>query len=146
MRGFLRLQEMEQLPLHAPADRLGSSSKQQHIKRSFDAQYGCIEGQVRQRVAPCSQQGFWEILPAFRAGEIYSLLSVWDRCRGWETGESCSFIWDEKSPTCCAEGGVCSGGSVVWVGPHGRLFMSMKWWIDNYSSLVPGICFIAVII
>ncbi len=65
---------------------------------------------MRERVAPCCQQGFWEILPAFIAGEIYSLLGVGDRRRAWEKGYTCSSIWDEKAPACCSE-----GGRVLWM-------------------------------
>lgn len=65
---------------------------------------------MRERVAPCCQCGFWEILPAFRAGELYSLLGVGDRCRAWEKGKTCSFIWDDKAPACCVE-----DGRVLWM-------------------------------
>lgn len=121
LRGFLRLREPEQLPLHASADRLASGSKQQHIKRSFDAQYGYTEGQVRERVAPCRQRGFWEILPAFRAGYIYSLLVEGDGCRAWER----ALFGMKKCILAVVRVAMCSGCSMVWVGPYGTLFMSI---------------------
>lgn len=97
--------------------------------------YGCTEGQVRERVAPCRQQGFWEILPAFRDGEIYSLLVVGDGYRAWER----ALFGMKKCILAVVRVAICSGCSMVWVWPYVRLFMSMIWCIDDSSCLAHGV-------
>lgn len=71
--------------------------------------YGCTEGQVRERVASCRQQGFWDILPAFRDGEIYSLLVVGDGYRAWER----ALLGMKKCILAVVRVAICSGCSMV---------------------------------